>query len=297
MSIPLFPEFQPIDFSMKGELHPRLAMSEDGLSEFTFAGLYLFRNTYGYRLSRCEGTCDHLIISGSKGGETFFMTPCGLPEDDGVLIDLFNGHDYLKGLSEPNTDKGRIRMEKLGLTVEEDRDNFDYLYLKKDLEDLPGKKFHKKRNLVSGFLNNYSFEERPLSADLIPDARRILDIWSEDREESGDYDAAAEALERMPDLDLFGYIVHVDGAPAAYTLGESLAKGRHFVIHFEKAVPGYKGIYQFINRAFAQVLPRHYRYINREQDLGDPGLRQAKMTYRPAEFIKKYRVFKADTRV
>jgi len=80
----------------------------------------------------------------------------------------------------------------------------------------------------------------------------------------------------------------VDGAPAGYCLGESVAKGRMFAIHFEKALDRYKGIYQFMNKSFAGALPRFFAYINREQDLGDEGLRQAKMTYRPAGFVKKY---------
>jgi len=39
--------------------------------------------------------------------------------------------------------------------------------------------------------------------------------------------------------------------------------------------------YQFINMSFVSILPEKYTYINREQDLGDQGLRQAKMSYRP----------------
>jgi hypothetical protein len=61
-----------------------------------------------------------------------------------------------------------------------------------------------------------------------------------------------------------------------------------FTIHFEKAIDAYKGIYQFINQSFAAALPGYYTHINREQDLGDPGLRQAKMTYRPCGFVEKY---------
>jgi len=291
MSIPTYPEFKPMDFSMKTDLHPRLSMSKDGISEFTFSGLYLFRDTYGYSLSRVPGTCEHVIVTGEKDGKGFFMAPCGLPEDDNLIMELFTHYGYLKNLSEEHAGKERIRLEKLGFVVEEDRDNFDYLYLKKDLSDLPGKKFHKKRNLVQGFLNNYNFRERPLSPDLMDDALQILDTWRQHKENPVDYDAAKEALELMPRLPLFGYLVYVDNRPAAFTLGESLARGRHFAVHFEKAVPGYRGIYQFINKAFAMILPRHYRYINREQDLGDPGLRQAKMTYRPSGFVKKYKVY------
>ena len=61
-----------------------------------------------------------------------------------------------------------------------------------------------------------------------------------------------------------------------------------FVIHFEKALDEYKGIYQYLNQSFAESLPRFFTLINREQDLGNEGLRQAKMTYRPCEFVKKY---------
>jgi len=63
-----------------------------------------------------------------------------------------------------------------------------------------------------------------------------------------------------------------------------------FAVHFEKACDRYKGIYQFMNQAFAQSLPKYFKLINREQDLGNEGLRQAKMTYRPSGFVKKYQV-------
>ena len=56
---------------------------------------------------------------------------------------------------------------------------------------------------------------------------------------------------------------------------------------------GYKGLYQFINQSFAAILPEDYQTINREQDLGDPGLRQAKLSYRPSSFVEKFRVFPA----
>jgi hypothetical protein len=65
--------------------------------------------------------------------------------------------------------------------------------------------------------------------------------------------------------------------------------GDSFVIHFEKAVSDYKGLYQFMNQSFAAILPGKYKFINREQDLGNEGMRQAKMTYRPIGFVKKYR--------
>ena len=285
MAIHKYPGFTPVSFDMRADLHPRLSMLKDGVSEFTFAGLYLFRNTYQYRAAWLPN--DTLVFSGAKEGKTFFLLPCGLP-DAKTLHSLFEQHDYLKNLSEGDTAAGRVMLEQNGYTVQEDRNNFDYLYLREDLATLPGKQYHKKRNLVNAFLNNYTYEAKPLRKPLIADAYAILDAWREAKNEEGDYIASKEALDLMEDLKLKGYIFYVNGRPAAYTLGEALARGRSFAIHFEKAIDSYKGIYQFVNQAFAASLPKYFVHINREQDLGDEGLRQAKMTYRPVGFVKKY---------
>lgn len=288
MEIPQYPDTAPITLGMRDLLHPRLSMLPDGVSEFTFAGLYLFRGTYGYHLSRLPH--EQLLVSGRKGSDRFCMLPCGLPADDDLVVELMERFEYIKGLSESQADSQWVRLERLGYTVQEDRDNFDYLYLKSDLAELSGRKYHKKRNHVNAFINNYHYDECPLTSDNRDEALMILEKWQAQREDRSDYAAAREALERFEELDLRGYLVAVDGKAAAYTLGEPLMKGRSFVVHFEKAIDDYRGIYQFINKAFATMLPRHYQWINREQDLGDEGLRQSKMTYRPTKFVKKYRV-------
>ncbi|WP_051075318.1 DUF2156 domain-containing protein [Alkalispirochaeta alkalica] len=288
MIIPPYPDLAPLGLGQRDALHPRLALLPEGISEFTFAGLYLFRNTYNYQISTLPD--DHLLIAGEREGHPFCMLPCGIPRDPELLRELLERFRYIKGLGEPQADSAWVRLEQEGYTIQEDRDNFDYLYLRTDLAELPGKRYHKKRNHVNAFINNYLYDERPLTGENRDDALAVLERWQETREDQTDYAAAREALERFQELDLRGYLVYVDNEPAAWTLGEPLMRGTSFVVHFEKALDQYRGIYQFINKAFATILPRHYTWINREQDLGDPGLRQAKMTYRPWGFVKKYRV-------
>ncbi len=285
MNIPLYPDFAPLSIEMRDIIHPVFRTLPDGISEFTFANLYLFRETYRYRISQTgDLTC---VISGEKEGKRFFMFSCGFPPMD-IFENLMRDHDYVKCIPESIADANRIELEKRGFTIQEDRDNFDYLYLRKELAELEGKKFHKKRNLVNAFINNYTYEERPLTRERIDAAFSILEKWRTEKGTDGDYAASREAIERMEELALCGYLYTVDGTPAGYTLGEELMKGKCFAIHFEKALEGYKGIYQFINQSFASILPAKYMYINREQDLGDPGLRQAKLSYRPCGFVKKY---------
>jgi hypothetical protein len=273
-----------MSFKLKEELHPFLSLTSDGVSEFTFSNLYLFRHRYQYRISREPN--GNFIISGLREGKKFFMTPCGAPERP-ILESLFDSHDYWKNISDTVLNGSRQDFEQW-IDIAEDRDNFDYLYFRSDLAELSGKKYHKKRNLVNQFLNAYKHEECPLTGELIPQAVEVLDRWKEEKGEDGDYIAAREALDLFGSLKLRGSLFYVNGTPAGWCLGESVAKGRIFAIHFEKGFDEYKGLYQYMNQAFAASLPRFFTYINREQDLGDEGLRQAKMTYRPSGFVKKH---------
>ncbi|MEM5947571.1 phosphatidylglycerol lysyltransferase domain-containing protein [Spirochaetia bacterium 38H-sp] len=289
-AIKRYPQWSEINLSAREVLHPRLVMLPDGISEFTFANIYLFRHTYDYKISLLPN--DTIAISGKKDGKSFFMLPCGLPDWEN-LEQLFSEHDYLKNLSESNIKENRVQLEIHGYKAEEDRDNFDYIYKREDLADLSGRKYHKKRNHIKTFINNYNYQEDPITKNNIEDALYVLEKWREEKGMDGDYKAAKEALLIAHTLRLRGYIYYIDGEPVAYTLGEALARGRMFAVHFEKALSGYKGIYQFINHAFAATLPKHYKYINREQDLGIPGLRQAKMSYHPSGFVRKYKITKA----
>lgn len=280
--IPTYPHHSELTLALRPALHPLFQQLSEGISEFTFANLYLFRHTHQYRIARLSDA--RYLITGQDGDAPFFMLPCGLP-DRSLLDEIFHDFESLKCVSAVQA----AQLAGLGYRVTEDRDNWDYLYSQKELAELTGRKFHKKRNLVNAFSNNYTYEGKPLLETYVPDALAILDAWRANHDEPGDYAAAKEALERMEELQLCGGLYYVDGRPAAYSLGEELARGASFVIHFEKTAGEYKGIWQFVNQAFASILPEKYLTINREQDLGDEGLRHAKLSYRPVGFVEKFR--------
>jgi len=270
---------------MRPVLHPKFQALADGISEFTFANIYLFRRTHSYRISRLENGL--FVITGRDKEKPFFMLPFGLP-DENIIKELFNSHQVMKNASLRQAEI----LATLGYSVCEDRDNCDYLYSREDMVNLTGRKFHKKKNLLNIFINNNEYQAKPLLEEYRDDAMQILERWNNQHDEPNDFLAAKEALEKMWPLQLCGGIFYIDRQPAAYCLGEELSLGESFVIHFEKAVLGdnSKGVYQYINQAFASILPEKYKTINREQDLGDPGLRQAKMSYNPLEFVRKYKV-------
>ena len=277
-----YPESSELTLAMRPVLHPLFQKLPDGISEFTFANLYLFRETHRYRVFLLPENL--FIFCGQDDGHPFFMSPFGLPQPES-LTKLFKEFCVMKCVSETQA----AALAHMGYHISQDRDNFDYCYLRRDLAELAGRKFHKKRNLIKAFQSNYPYEGKPLLEEHKQDAVAVLESWREGRQDSGDYLAAKEGLERSEELQLCGAIYYAEQKPVAYSLGEELACGKSFVIHFEKAVAGYKGVWQFVNQAFASILPEQYETINREQDLGNEGMRKAKQSYKPAGYIKKYK--------
>lgn len=281
--LPIYPETTSLTLAHRPLLHPLFQQLRDGISEFTFANIYLFRQSHGYRLSQCvDGT---IVILGRDKDTPFFILPFGLPEQP-LLERLFHDHGLMKCVSKDQA----ARLAAMNYTVIEDRDNFDYLYRRQALAELGGRNYHKKRNLIKAFVNSHAYRALPLREEFRSDALRVLDDWRAENDQAGDYEAAREGLEKSEELQLCGGIYYVEERPVAYVLGEELAGVATYLIHFEKAVAGYKGLYQFINQSFASVLPEDYETINREQDMGDPGLRHAKLSYRPSGFIEKFKV-------
>lgn len=287
-----YPEFSPLSLEAVQAIKTDLQLLKDGMSELTFGSLYFFRNSYKYKISRFNERT--LLFLGEERKKPFFFT-IGDPLPIAIIKELYEDCAYWKLISESYLNNNAALFQTFKGAPTEDRDNFDYLYTRLSLSTLSGKQLHKKKNHVNGFLTNYpDFTLKKLDADTKKDAGKILDIWATEQSDlqETDYEAAQQAL-ALPETDGFtGLILYVQGTPVAWCLAEFAAQGATAVVHFEKARTDFRGSYQYINYAFAQSLPEHIVYINREQDLGDEGLRHAKMSYKPEGFVKKYRLDK-----
>ena len=135
-----------------------------------------------------------------------------------------------------------------------------------------------------------------MTPQLVEKAGALQDDWCTWRECDSDVQLANEnqaisnVLSHWEALSgVVGGSIMVDNQMIAYTLGELLTPDT-LVIHFEKASTDYKGVYQAVNQMFLEHETSDVMWVNREQDLGDDGLRKAKASYHPARFLKKFRI-------
>ncbi len=105
----------------------------------------------------------------------------------------------------------------------------------------------------------------------------------------GQKTAISEALAHFRELGLLGGAIEVDGRFAALSIGEPLTRDTA-VIHIEIVSPCCEGLAQIMNREFVRHALKDFAFINREQDLGLPGLRRAKLSYHPHHLVEKFRL-------
>lgn len=174
----------------------------------------------------------------------------------------------------------------------------DYLYDAEPLATVAGKKMSKKRNHVHQFLKAYpDWKAVEMTPENAHEAMEFMDIFDLEGDSTNMARTERELSRRMisliaeGDKNLQGMILYADGKVGAYTIGD--VKGDTLFVHVEKATRGVNSSYEMINYVFAKAMTEKFpeiKYINREDDAGDLGLRMAKESYHPVEILKKYNI-------
>ena len=286
--------FEPINLDKQKEYSEHFAGCSQKASDYSFVNLWGWAEEYGLHWA----WSDKLVWIKQTIPEELYWAPVGLWE--GVdwkrcFDEYFNSKTVFKRIPEDLIQLWRDSFQHL-ITIEESRGHWDYLYYVPELIELKGKRFHKKKNLLNQFKKKYDFEYVSFGSDMIDQAMEMQDDWCtwRDCESSDALSAENRAIPRIlrswrKVQGLTGGAILVDQKMVAYTIAESLPKDT-LVIHFEKGNHEYKGVYQAINQMFLEHSGKNFKIVNREQDLGDEGLRKAKLSYNPIDFLKKYRV-------
>jgi hypothetical protein len=289
MEIPPYPASRPLTLTDKPLLDKLCTSFQPRVSELSFAGLYLFRKAHEYKLATIAGSL--VVIGTGYDGSVYFLPPLGGDTAFALKVMLADGLP-LYGADEFFIEK---YLSTNTVQIIEMRDSFDYLYLREELALLPGSRFHKKKNRINYFTSRHDYTVNYFSNEHVNGCLTLLETWRQAfRVESGgsvlmEVEATSEALRSAEVLGLTGIVIMVNDAVAAFALGEQLNR-ETAVCHFEKADPFSEGLYQLVNREFAKNLFQDCTYLNREQDLGNTGLRSAKLSYHPVELVKKYLV-------
>ncbi len=292
---------EEITIDKKELFHRYLSRKCSQNSEFTFTNLFMWRKSYDIRYAIIHDTL--CIMPQHTGGPRSATFPIGFIHEDGTEQDIVPIIEELLTYFKEKGEQPLIRLyddvtvQKLQeafpgkFLITEDVNSFDYVYRVDELTALSGKRFHAKKNHVNKFKKLYNWEYQTLSGNDVTECLRLFDLWHQEKQDISGLDEEKEAVIELfthwDDLDLRGGCLRVDGSMVAFSVGEPLC-GKMAVIHLEHADTSYEGAFAMMNQQFLIHEWQEYSYVNREEDMGIPGMRKAKESYRPVFMVKKY---------
>ncbi|MDR0469842.1 MAG: phosphatidylglycerol lysyltransferase domain-containing protein [Peptococcaceae bacterium] len=266
-------------------------------SEYTFTNLYIWASDDEIECKEGDGfllvrwrpeKVSHYLIAFAQEDRL------GAALDEGIASARAGGERFsMHSLPEWYCDRIRACQPERFL-FEHEPHNDDYIYLAEDLVNLAGKKYQSKRNHINKFMRVYGgrFAYAPYEQSMADDCMEIYAHWFSSQINTKalqtERESVRRALYHAEELGVAGGVILVDGKPEAFSLGELLTEDMA-VIHIEKANLEIPELFALINREFAARAFPCVKWINREEDMGDEGLRNAKHSYHPARMIKKYR--------
>ena len=287
-------QFTRPELSDRDLIQKYLSQRKTRSCEMTFANVYLWSRHYPTGF----GVVEDMLVFANLEGETSFTFPWG-DKDPRPALETLMAYCREKGVPlqlHNVTQESFAMLEKLypgRFWIEYDRTYADYVYETEKLANLSGKKYHGKKNHVNKFMKTYTnWSYEPIGPENVEECFQMALRWRElngceaDEEKLAEICVTLNFLRLFRELEMRGGLLRVNGDVVAFTMGEPVCDDT-LVVHIEKAFPDISGAYAVINQQFAIHEGAGFLYLNREDDVGEEGLRKAKLSYHPAFLVEK----------
>ena len=264
-------------------------------SDNLFTTMISWMDYANYHFTFLDGS---LIIYSKINDKIRFRPPSGVFKkevfDQVLKLAKMQESDYPFGVIDLKTKEWMSKIYPK-IKFDKHRDFYDYVYLSNDLAELKGSSYAKIRNRLNKFKKNYKYKIEEISEHNMDDVRKFLRRWCLWRDCESDplleneKKAILYSIAHFFELKLSGIALLVNDKIEAISVFEEINPNTA-VVHYEKGSPEYDGIYKAINQETASILQKDFKFINRESDMGLPGLRKAKSSYRPHHMIEVFHI-------
>lgn len=296
--IPKFPIFKKLTLSDKNEIET-FVKQYPPYSDYNFVSLWSYNTKGSIEISMLN---ENLVIKfldyfGVKHFYSFLGNKKTEETIDTLLTHSKNNNIAKELILIPEINLSSNKRVFENFLITKDQNNFDYILSVNDISKLIGNKFGAKRNFVNRFLKNYPEaivdNFNIMDSKLQNQVEELFCTWEKQADKNrseteNELTAIQRLLKSASNFDLTCTGIFIKNQLIAFSINE-IFKDNYAIIHFEKADTSYTGIFQYLKQQSAKHLDKlGCKYINYEQDLGIPGIRKAKKSWQPIDYLKKY---------
>lgn len=285
--------FEPITLYHKPLFDNALRGNDIPSCDYSFATIFSWQQHY--QSTVCPAADGLLLRFIGSDGRPCYAPPIGCTDDALALKLLIDdarqrGDTFRIGAA---TQQLFVRLERATqhyLRLELSRDQAEYIYDRQSLATLSGTHLQPKRNFVNRFVRRFpNYHAEPIADNNIDHCLEVYDAWLAHRPSellADEHASIVAAFNNFDALQLRGLVLYADNRPVAFAFGEMLTADT-FLTHAEKALRDIEGSYAMINKLTAELIAKPAKFINREEDMGDAGLRKSKLSYNPIRLLEK----------
>ena len=303
--------FQPVTISLRSMMESYFCRWGGHSCQYSFISAFGTQGLFGDMVCEKDDFLYTLRTKRCTSSERVYLFPLGDFHDRNALtnavmnvLDDAHAHNFPARFDSVNKDAAELVQALFSgtLSVEPSRDYSEYIHSSYNLANYPGRKFESRRYDYNLFFRRYAGRA---SIELIHDEHipEILDFqarWLSIRKQNADSHLQDELdaenvgvcrwLEHFSELGLSGITVLIDGRIHGYAFGYHMNDGYYDVL-VEKGDADIEDIYCVLVRELVRKCCNDCKYINREEDCGTPGLRKAKLSYRPDFMLEKFTIY------
>jgi hypothetical protein len=294
-------DFQPLNLSHQAMIEKYMFEYGENSCQHSFVSMFCFNVKYGYSVCETDGwlyICREKLCTEQY---RVYLMPMGKGDPTEAIRRLradarsFGAKVKLETVTE-NIKNSIAKLFPGVFEAEERRDYAEYIYTADKLAHLAGKEMASKRQDTNSFWRDYADRVtiREMTGAAAEKTIEYQKDWLKTRlrqEDSIQLELENEAillgLKNFDNLKLSGILLYIDGAIRGYAYGSKLSNDCYDVI-IEKGDREIDNIYRVLNKELVLRCCGGLTYINREEDLGVPGLRKAKLSYKPDILLKKF---------
>jgi hypothetical protein len=256
--------------------------------EMTFTNMLLWGESRHHTFLELDG---HLITSFQKTGERRMWYPPVGPHPAELIRTQLAPADGFAFLYLPESIADALKND---FDVRETPERFDYIFDLPGLRTLYGALYQKKRNYINR-TKKFNPQVERMTVAMGPECEEVIHRWVQESERGNmqsiydEISAFRLAMLHFDALRMTGVVIRIDGVMQAFALGAPV-NDTMFVQHFEKALDTVPGLYPLVSQEIAKAIPEQFTELNKEEDLGMPGLMEAKSSWHPKYMLKKYAI-------